>query len=142
MALNRRQSRVMVHRCNIYRATRSKSATTGEVTETGWRLVAEDVPCRYVYTQNDDDPQRIGRLKRRTALTEDQLHVPLGTDLRSQDYVRDVTSGSENEGTVHRVMGAPRKLTGFERRTVNKAVAMLFEEEKPPAGAPPEGVTA
>lgn len=131
MALNRRQQRVMVHRCNIYRASRTISA--GVVSDHAWALVAADVPCRYVYTQNDDDPQHVGRLKRRTALTEDQLHVPLGTDLRSQDYVRDVTPGSENEGTVHRVMGAPRKLTGFDRRPVNKAVAMLFEEEKPPA---------
>lgn len=129
MALNGRQERVYTSRCSIYREARTTNLVTGKTTEGAPALVAASVPCRYVYTQNDDDPQGIGRLKRRSALTEDELHLDVAVDVRSNDIILD-TTGNANDGTYHRVMGAPRQLPNSGSRRTNKQVARIFEDEK------------
>ena len=129
-----RQQRAYSHRFNIYRASRSISSLGAPADDT-WTLVAAGVPARRVLTQNDNDPTGAGRVKRRSALTEDGIHFPDGVDIKAGDLIKDVTFDTNN-GMVERVMGPPRRLpnpTSGPRRP-NKLIVQTFEEEKGPAG--------
>lgn len=99
------------HTCNIARPSRTTDSSTGVVGDETYASVATAVACHYVLTQNDDDAnEAAGRIKRRTALTEDEIHFATSVDIRSGDFIKNTTASSKNLGTVHRVMGAARAL--------------------------------
>lgn len=125
-----RLSRLLTSRCNIYRA----SSTVGSDKKRGeptWSLIASNVPFFFAATENDDDPTGMGRMKRRTALTEDDAVFEVSVDLRSGDLIKDVTANA-NGGSISRVMGDPRKVPGTTGRPVNSQFAKLFSEPNPP----------
>ena len=132
--LSRRQQQVLTHRCAVWRNVESVDPVTKESTP-AWTPIAWDVPVRYLYTQNDSDPAGIARIKRRTALTEDQLHALVDCPIRDQDVILDLTTGDPfrgvNEGTYHRVQGQPRILANAGRRSIAHRVYQLMEEEQP-----------
>lgn len=126
-----RQEQLYLSRASVFRPDQEPNPVTGlwpdNVTI---RRVAAEVPCLYDYTQNDDDPETgLGRVKRRSALTEDGIHFPIVADVQSGDWVRDETPGSQNRGTVHRVMGAGKKLDNLGGRTPNARIVQAMEDE-------------
>lgn len=135
MALNFRQQQLFRSLLSIYRAdARTENPTSGEVSDDHYSLVVANVPCFYDYTQNDDDAvPGLGRVKRRSALTEDAIHMEVTADIRSQDYVRDVTPGSPNFGTVHRIEGEPRKIPDQGGRHFNGLIVQAMDEPHVPA---------
>lgn len=138
MALNWRQQRLYLSRIKVYRATRTVGADK-EAGDDVWLPVPglESVPCLLAYTQDDSDPTGVGRVKRRSALTEDRLKVAANVEIRDQDLIVNVTPGDEARGFVHRVMGQPtiRATKGF--RKTNERLYQIFQEEKPPAEVVP-----
>lgn len=134
MALTFTQQKAYTSRMNIFRATRSRNAATGEVGDDVWGLVAANIPCAFLYTPNDSDPTGVGRIKRRTALTEDRIEMEVTVDIKDQDIVKDVTPGSPNAGTFHRVAGVPRLLESQGVRKTNHLEIQAMQEEKPPEG--------
>lgn len=131
MALTWYQDKLYQNTCSIFRLTREISPSTGQWSDGDIELVAADVRCHYDYTQNDDDPQPgLGRVKRRSALTEDSIHFDVAEDVRSQDWTFDTTPGSPTAGTVHRLESAPRRLPSLGGRTPNAAVFQAMEDEE------------
>ena len=141
-ALVHRQLRLYRHLCKVYRASRSATASTGLVSDDTWAVVSglSSVPCHFRYTQNDSDQMGLGRLKRRSLLTEDHLKVAFDVAIRDQDLIVDVTPADENGianpnyGTVYRAMGQPRVRPTFGGRKTNERTFQIFQEEKPPSG--------
>lgn len=138
MALNLRQRRAYKSRVKVYRATRTVGADK-EASDDVWAVVAglESVPCLLTYTQDDSDPTGVGRVKRRTALTEDRLKVEASVVLRDQDLVVNVTPGDAAYGMVARIMGEPTIRDSKGPRKTNERLYQFFAEEKPPAGVAP-----
>lgn len=128
MALHFRQQKAYTDTCDVYRASRTNTA--GLVSDDSWARVVTGLPCLYVWTQNDDDPVGVGRMKRRTMLTEDLLLMEVGANVRSGDYVRLTTTGALQVGTIHRVMGAPKQTPDRGVRKANEQIAQLMEDEK------------
>lgn len=129
-----RQTRCYRNTVTIIRPATAVSGS-GDVGDQTFSVVATLVPCHYVLTLNDDDPSGVGRIKRRSALTEDGLHCPLDTDIQSGDLVFDTTAGSPTAGTWHKVEGTPKRIIGSSVRRTNKLSVQMMEEEHPPAGA-------
>jgi hypothetical protein len=126
-----RQTRHLTHTCTIYRATPSTNAG-GLRTEGSYAAVASGVACRYYYTSNVGDPSEVARLERMNMDTLDQVHFVAAQDVQEGDYLKDTTSGSPNLGQVHKVQGAPQRLTGGGLRTPNKAIVLAMPEQHPP----------
>jgi hypothetical protein len=135
-----RQQMLYRSRCTVFRPSEGPDPGTGlwpdEITVTAVYPSSDPVPALYDYTQNDDDAQPgLGRVKRRSALTEDGIHFPIVADVQSGDWVRDETltdangDPNPNRGTVHRVMGSGRKLPSLGSRTVNAKIVQAMEDE-------------
>lgn len=132
MALVDRQLALYTSSLNIYREVPG-TPSGGVVPDPTFRVVVSGVPCYYDYTQNDDDPTpALGRVKRRTALTEDEIHVEVDTDVQSGDYTRDVTVSSPSFGTVHRIMGGARQIPSHGNRQANVSILRAMESELVP----------
>lgn len=134
MALNFRQEQCYNHRFQIWRRGITEDPATGLRTEGVYAAVGAAHPGLYSYTQNDDDPGSIGRVKRRTALTEDKLECEVSIDIRSTDLVLDLTLDSSgnptaNYGQVHRVEGQPRKYPDQGLMELNYATVQLMSIE-------------
>ena len=130
-ALGFRLSHLLTSTCSIYRRSDAIDGVTKKRGEPSWTLVASGVPYFLATTQNDDDPTGAGRMKRRTALTEDDSVFHISADVRSGDLIKDTTADA-NGGTVSRVMGDPRKVPGTAWRPVESQFVKLFEEPDPP----------
>lgn len=137
--LTARQEARYSNRILVVRAAAAVDPETKERSDDSFAQVAQPPPCglapvpaAYQYTQNDSDPSGIGRLKRRTALTEDQLKVPSGVDLQDGDWVIDVTPDSDNYGECSKVQGQPRKRPTLGNRQTNEQAFQLMSEEAPP----------
>jgi hypothetical protein len=136
--LNSRQELAYQSLIRIFRRPKTVSATTGKVTFGAWYLVADNVPALLRYTQNDSDRSGIGRIKRRSALTEDRTKVPISVDLHDQDMTVDVTTpGAPNYGNVGRVQGEPRKRP---TKGVIELDELVVQVMSVPANAVPAGV--
>jgi hypothetical protein len=134
MALNFRQQQAYNHRFQVWRRGFTENPTTGERVEGTYALVGSTHPGLYGYTQNDDDPSSVGKIKRRTALTEDKLECEVSIDIRSTDLVLDLSldsSGSPtaNHGQVHRVEGQPRKYPDQGLMELNYLTVQLMSVE-------------
>jgi len=123
MALTQRQEAVYVNLVDVWRATHTFSAT-GERLEGAYQRVATNVRCRLKYTQNDSDPSKAGRWKRRTALTEDSTKFDVAEDVRDTDILVDrsfLASGaaSPNQLAAGIVQGEPKRKPTFGQRQTN-----------------------
>lgn len=129
-----RLTRLLTSRCNIYRedsGSGPNSSTKKRADQPGYSLVASNVPFMYDPTLNEDNAGPIGRIKARGVFTEDNAVMPVGTDVKSGDYIKDITADA-NGGTVSRVMGRPRLLPGAPGRPVDSLTLRLMEDEEPP----------
>jgi hypothetical protein len=118
---------------NVYRLTGTKDATTKKRSTGTIALVHAGMAAHVMWTTNDDDPSGAGRIKRRSALTEDGVIVAQDADLLSQDWVKNVDPNDENFGTVHRVMGEVRRIRGVDE-WAQVGFAKTMEDEHPPPG--------
>lgn len=142
MALNQRQERAYVRRFKVYRSASVVDPVTKKRTPGAWAFVGE-YRGLYGYTQNDDDAGPLGRVKRRSALTEDKLECEVSVPLLSQDMVVDTSlnldgSHGANYGVVHRVMGEPRLMPDEGQMRLNYLTVQLMSV---PANIVPAGVT-
>ena len=131
MALNFTQRRAYRDLVDVWRKTRpDPDPETGKVADGTWELVLSAVPCYYRPTQNDNDPTGVGRVKRRSALTEDSLEMEIGLDLRAGDIVAITPAGGRTR-IYERLMSEPQQIPtqgGFHN---NCQSIQGFEEEKP-----------
>lgn len=127
------QRKAYASRIRIYREIPgAQNPTTGEVPDPTISMIADNVPALYGYTQNDDDPTgEIGRVRRRSSLTEDMAEMEKTVDIRGNDLIIDKTPGSVTYGTVHRVEGSPKYAETQGARTTNCLFVQLMQDEKP-----------
>lgn len=119
---------------NVYRPPNQPNAATKKRPDSApFALLYVGVPAHFTYTQNDDDPSGIGRIKRRSALTEDGIIVDWRADVKSGDLIKNVDSGdAANFGAVYRVESELRKYRGVGS-WAELGFAQLMEMPKPPA---------
>lgn len=135
MALTFTQRKTYTSTIKVYRVADRTPDALGEVPDETWAAVAglSSVPALLGYTQDDSDPTGVGRVKRRSALTEDRLYVEVDKDIRDQDLIVDVTPGVPTYGNVYRIMGQPTTMPTAGGRPTNERLYQIFQEEKFPA---------
>lgn len=129
--LNARQLRAYRSRVDVWRKGTRTFSGTGAPTEAAYFRIRTAMPGLWDYTQNDSDPTQVGRIKRRTALTEDGFHAEVNEDLRDTDILVDVSlladgSNSPNIHTMARIQGEPRKIPNFGGRRVNAQIVQTM----------------
>lgn len=140
MALNFRQQRSLMHRCNIWKIDRTVTAGTGVVGAETPTLMASNVACLYQHTPNVDNPVSAGgRVKLQTILTEDVVHFEATVVVQDNWILKNVSilpdgSRSPAYGSFHRVHGAPRIIANAGARRGNKLSVMAMSIEKVPTG--------
>jgi hypothetical protein len=133
MALTFRQTRAYNFTVSIIRPERT--ITDGIPSDDSYSLVASGVKCHLRITQNDSDAAPVGRLKRRSALTEDETHFEISVDVKDGDLIYDATPASRTAGQWGKVQGQPKLTIGSAFRRTNKQSVKVFQEDFPPAGA-------
>ncbi len=138
MALSPRQRRLYTDRVNIWEALNPLDEE-GTPQEQIFTLLYRNVPCKFEFTINVDDPTPTGGQKRKTALTTDILHLPLVDDsnrtlrLPNGAYFVNVTPNNPNRGGLSIGQGAPNLLPGSGSRTgLNTQIVQVMSEEHPP----------
>ena len=139
MALSPRQRKLYTDRVHIWRVSNPLD-NQGTPQEQTFTLLYSNVPCKFEFTINVDDPTETGGQKRKTALTTDILHLPivddLGRTLRIPNgaYFVNVTPANPNRGTLEIGQGAPNLLPGSgSRANLNTQLVQVMTEEHPPA---------
>ena len=131
--LNRRQSAAFRSTFSVWRAPINVNATTALPADQTYTRASSLNYGLYGYTQNDSDPAGVGRIKRRSALTEDQLVCHSGVDVRDGDIIRNTTSGDPSVGVMHKVQGEPKLFGTYGRRVVNELTVQLISLPKAPS---------
>jgi len=123
-------------RCDVYHPT-TPTVTAGVLSEISWTKVYSALPCAFNNTQNDSDPEgAIGRIKRRSPLTEDEVRLHSDWAVYDGDYIVYKTTGDPNVNTCFRVMGEPQQFGTAGRRRINEQTLKLMSDNKPPTGVP------
>lgn len=130
MSLTWSQTQAYAERADIWRSSDPVDPDTKTRAGATWARVVTALPCALSETQNDDDPMGLGRMKRRSSLTEDEAEVEHGSNVRRNDLL---VNTSNDPPSVYRVMGPARNLPTEGLRTANCALYQLMSEEKPPA---------
>lgn len=143
MPLTRRQTALYTDRAVLFANPGAEvviDKRTGEPLVFPRRQTDTLVPlaCKFIYTENVDDPTSIGRIKRFNMDTADYCHFAASAPVANAAWVVNVTrtqggARHPNFGQVSRVLGSPRVLTGAGRRPVNLAAVRLMQEEQVPA---------
>ena len=144
--LSPRQRYLYTDRVNIWQQNNVLDAT-GEPQDSTYTLLYSNIPCKYEFTLNVDDPSDVGGFKRKSTFTTDILHLPLKDDLErtltipNAAWFVNVTPNNPNRRNVSIGQGAANILPGSGARTsLNKQVIQIMTEEHPPivllAGVP------
>lgn len=139
MALNARQQAAYKHKFAIIKlANRTITGATGVVAAEAYTAGATGVPGLFQPTPNMDYPvPGAGRFRAEMIYTTDRLHMEQGVDVDDQDFVKNISvlpdgTNSPLYGTYYRVAGKPSIIANAGRRTANKQMVMLIEQERPP----------
>lgn len=129
MALNKRQTKLYVHRVSVYRASKVARNASGELL---YASVTTGVPCYHFTTSNADIiTGAVGRLKKENIMTLDRLHFEQSVDIRPEDYIQFTDTGNDHTNVWYVVLGDKQSRLASGVRSTNHAAVYITQSKAP-----------
>jgi hypothetical protein len=124
-ALRRIDESAMPSTCRILRKTKTQSPTSGLVIEGAATQVGSSVPCRAVSDRRVTDREKVVGMQTRRAELTALVYLPLGTNVRAEDFVEVSSTVAPDSSTVtYKVLGYDPDPDSYSTSLVIPALAV------------------